>query len=85
MKCEELLALLNEYADGTIDPGLCVEFEKHLAGCDPCRVVIDNVRKTITLYKAGEPYELPAEFRERLHRALREKWKQKHDSGSTTG
>ena len=74
MKCEELLTWLNEYVDGTVDPGLCEEFEKHMAGCNPCQVVVDNIRKTITLYKEGQPYELPVEFRNRLHRALREKW-----------
>lgn len=31
MKWEELLALLNEYVDGTIDPGICEEFEKYMA------------------------------------------------------
>jgi anti-sigma factor RsiW len=81
MKCEEMLALLNEYVDGSVDPSLCEEFEKHMAGCNPCQVVVDNIRKTITLYKEGRPYELPADFRGRLHRALREKWKQGHPEG----
>ena len=75
MKCEEMLKLLNEYVDGTVDPGLCAEFEKHMAGCNPCQVVVDNIRKTITLYKDGQPYELPAEFRDRLHATLRQHWK----------
>jgi len=77
MKCEELLALLNEYVDGTVDPGLCQEFEKHMAGCNPCQVVVDNIRKTITLYKAGKPYQLPARFRQHLHAALRQKWEER--------
>ena len=67
MKCEELLLLLNEYVDGTIEPSFCEEFQKHLAGCNPCQVVVDNIRNTITLYKAGQPYELPAGFRDHLH------------------
>jgi anti-sigma factor RsiW len=74
MKCEDLLAMLNDYVDGGIDPGVCEQFEKHLAGCNPCQVVVDNIRKTITLYKDGQPYELPVEFRTRLHSALRAKW-----------
>jgi hypothetical protein len=83
MKCEELLALLNEYVDGTIDPGICEGFEQHLAGCNPCQVVIDNIRQTITLCKAGQPYDLPLQFRERLHKALQEKWTEKHRLKST--
>ena len=78
MKCEELLAMLNEYVDGTVDPAVCAEFEKHIADCNPCQVVVDNIRQTITLYQAGQPYELPVAFRERLHETLRERWRQRH-------
>ena len=81
MKCEELLAMLNEYVDGGVDPGACEQFEKHLAGCNPCQVVVDTIRKTITLYKEGQPYELPVQFRDRLHSALRAKWREKHGTG----
>jgi predicted anti-sigma-YlaC factor YlaD len=77
MKCEELLAALNEYVDGTIEPGICEVFEQHLKGCNPCQVVIDNIRHTITLYKEGQPYEMPKEFHDQLHRHLREKWRVK--------
>jgi anti-sigma factor RsiW len=78
MKCEELLKQLNEYVDGTVDPTICAEFEQHMAGCNPCQVVVDNIRKTITLYKNGQPYELPVTFRTKLHASLRERWKQLH-------
>lgn len=78
MKCEELLQMLNEYVDGPVDPGICAEFEQHLAGCNPCQVVVDNIRRTITLYKDGTPHELPLPFRNRLHAALRERWRETH-------
>ena len=77
MKCEEILAMLNEYVDGTVDPAICEEFEKHMAGCNPCQVVVDNIRKTITLCKNGRPCELSVKFREQLHDALRARWRQK--------
>jgi anti-sigma factor RsiW len=80
MKCEELLAALNEYVDGEIDPGICEAFEEHLKDCNPCQIVIDNIRQTITLVNAGEPVELPIALRERLHRALRDCWKAKFPS-----
>lgn len=78
MKCEELLTMLNEYVDGTVDPAICAEFEKHMAGCNPCQVVVDNIRKTVTLYKDGQPYELPVEFRTQLHANLRARWKEQY-------
>ena len=77
MKCADLLRMLNDYVDGDIDPGICKEFEKHLAGCNPCKIVVDNVRKTITLYRKASVYDLPAPFRARLHQVLREKGRTK--------
>ena len=74
--CGELLALINEYVDGGVNPAVCRELEAHLAMCNPCRVVVDNVRKTMTLYRNNEPCELPIEFREHLHAALRKCWKE---------
>ena len=78
MKCEELLKMLNEYVDGTVDPAVCEEFEKHMAGCNPCQVVVDNIRQTITLYKNGEPHALPIRFHQKLHASVREKWRELH-------
>ncbi len=78
MKCEDLLQMLNDYVDGDIDPGICEGFEQHLEGCNPCQVVVDNIRKTIKLYKDKEVYEIPYEFHGRLHKTLQEKWKKLH-------
>jgi anti-sigma factor RsiW len=82
MKCEELLSLLNEYVDGTVDPAICEEFEQHMAGCNPCQVVVDNIRQTITLYRDGVPCELPMVFRQRLHTSLRQCWEQRRPDRS---
>jgi anti-sigma factor RsiW len=73
--CGELLALLNEYVDGNVDAPICRKLEKHLAQCRPCRVVVDNIRKTITLYRNDKPCALPAGFRSRLYTTLRQCWK----------
>lgn len=77
MKCEDLLKAMNDYVDGNIDPVICKDFEQHLAGCNPCQVVVDNIRKTITLYKSGQPYDLPPEIHNRLRQLLRQRWNQK--------
>jgi len=78
MNCDDLLKTLNEYVDGTIEPGVCEQFQQHLAGCNPCQIVIDNIRKTIQLYKDGVPCDLPIQFRTRLHSTLRDRWKTLH-------
>lgn len=74
MTCEELLKALNDYVDGAELTEICEEFGAHLAGCNPCQVVVDNIRQTIALYKAGVPYEMPPEFGNRLQASLQSKW-----------
>ena len=49
---------------------LLCSVKQHLAGCNPCQLVVDNIRKTITLYKAGRPYEIPEGMRNRLREKL---------------
>ena len=77
MKCEDLLKAINEYVDGNIDPAVCDEFRGHLEKCNPCQVVVDNVRHTIKLFQAGKPFDLPPSFQEKLHRNLQDRWKAK--------
>jgi predicted anti-sigma-YlaC factor YlaD len=80
MNCEELLAALNEYVDGDAKPGICEAFEEHLKDCNPCQIVVDNIRQTITLYKHGEAIEIPVKFHNQLCRCLRDRWKDKFGS-----
>ncbi len=70
-QCRELLHQLSEYIDGTLEASLCAELEAHLSGCSDCRVMVDTVRKTITLYRAGAVTELPPAVQERLLQVLR--------------
>ncbi len=74
MKCEELLALLSEYVDRELDREAYEAFRRHLTGCDPCEIVVDNVRQTITLYKSGQPIDLPEALQQQLRHVLRARW-----------
>jgi predicted anti-sigma-YlaC factor YlaD len=74
MKCQELLGALGEYVDGGAQSALCQALEEHLAGCNPCRVVIDNIRQTITLYRMDEEISLPPGLHEQLRAILRRRW-----------
>ena len=69
--CEQLLGSLSEYIDGELTPDLCEEIEKHLAGCDDCRVVLNTTKRTIDLVHAPiEKPDLPEDVRERLFKRL---------------
>ncbi len=74
MKCEELLAGLNDVVDGEQATALCQELREHLVQCNPCQIVIDNIRQTITLYNAGQAVALPVELHQRLCNTLRSRW-----------
>lgn len=77
MTCDELLKALGEYVDDETVVSLYKEFGDHLAGCNPCTLVVDNIRKTISLFKAGEPYPMPPDFTNSLKSALKKKWAEK--------
>ena len=69
--CEELLFSLSLYIDGELNPELCQELEKHLAGCDNCRVVLNTTKRTIDLVHAPiEKLDVPEDVRERLFKRL---------------
>ena len=71
VNCENLLGSLSEYIDGALSAELCQEIEKHLAGCDNCRVVLNTTRRTIDLVQLPETRApVPSEVRERLFRRL---------------
>lgn len=69
-QCQHLLANMSAYLDGEASAALCAEIERHLDGCDDCRVVVDTLRKTIALYHELPQPELPPEARLRLYKLL---------------
>jgi len=77
IKCEDMLSALGDYVDGELPEEMRQAFDEHMTDCAPCEVVVDNIRKTITIYKCGETHELPAEFHDRICGALKKRWKEK--------
>ena len=68
--CQALLGTLSEYIDGELPAELCKEIEKHLAGCDNCRVVLNTTKRTIDLVRVPVDEDVPADVRERLFKRL---------------
>ncbi|MBI5904221.1 MAG: zf-HC2 domain-containing protein [Deltaproteobacteria bacterium] len=69
MNCKELAYLLADYFDGSMDPGLREELDRHIALCEPCMKFANTYRttcrKTAELRKDIE-YRIPDEVRSRL-------------------
>ena len=70
--CQSLLTSISEYVDGSLNPDLCEELERHIADCQDCHIVVDTMRKTISLYRqsSADCASLPEVIRERLYRTL---------------
>jgi anti-sigma factor RsiW len=68
--CAQLQAQLPDYLDGEARAEICRAIEAHLADCDDCRIVVDTLKKTITLYRAAPRDAVPREVHARLVRVL---------------
>ena len=69
--CRQLLNSLSDYIDGDLQQELCDEIELHMKDCDNCRIVVDTLSKTISLYQtSSEPAVVPEGVRQRLFHRL---------------
>lgn len=69
--CREMLALISDYVDGSIDEASCEQLEKHLEDCENCQTMLDTMRKTIFLYQdTNKDAAVPDPVRERLFHCL---------------
>jgi predicted anti-sigma-YlaC factor YlaD len=70
VNCRSIIKELANYFDEALDPILKTSIEKHLEGCEDCRIVVDTTRKTIQIFCNSEPAPLPEETKTRLRDAL---------------
>lgn len=71
MDCQEMFEGLSEYIDDELSEETCREIRRHLETCENCQVVINTLKKTVSLYHAIPPEELPGDVRLRLHKIIR--------------
>ena len=70
-ECRQLLDSLSDYIDGDLQQELCDEIELHMKDCDNCRIVVDTLNKTVSLYQSSsEPTIVPEDVRQRLFHRL---------------
>ncbi len=68
--CKEMFAELSNYLDEELDDSLCVEFEKHLAGCEPCEAFLASLRNSIHQCQAASNESPDPRVAARLRREL---------------
>jgi anti-sigma factor RsiW len=76
LTCEELVGLLADYLDGSLDPETARALERHLEGCVSCLNFLKTY-KTTTAWVGEVTYEeMPEELKDRLASFLRAKIRQ---------
>ena len=70
LSCKHVWREVSNYIEGTLDPTLRDQIEKHLAHCRHCAAVLDSTRNILVLVADERTFELPVGYSERLHERL---------------
>jgi anti-sigma factor RsiW len=70
MNCKHVWEYISEYIDGSVEPKLREEIERHLEHCQICSAILDSTRNILVLTADERTFELPVGFSERLHQRL---------------
>ena len=75
IECKHVWEHISGYLDGTLDPGILEQVQKHLEHCEICSAILDSTRNILILTADDRVFELPLGFSERLHARLDEEMK----------
>ena len=71
LSCGELVQLITEYLEGTLEALDRMRFEAHLALCPGCETYLEQMRLTVRLLGSLREEDVPAPARGRFLRAFR--------------
>jgi anti-sigma factor RsiW len=71
LRCRDIVELLDDYLDGTLEPADALALEVHLRGCQDCTAFLATYRGTVRASRDLSEDQLPGELRERLLSLLR--------------
>ncbi len=78
MNCKELVYLLGDYIDGTMEESLRKELDAHISMCDSCLNFLATYDKTRAICRHVTLQEIPEEFRARLKSFVMMKAEERH-------
>lgn len=73
LPCVELVDLVTDYLDDTLDPEQRARFEEHLAACPGCVRYVEQIRATVSMLSRMPTKDLSEPARQRLLDAFRER------------
>ncbi len=71
LSCQEIVELVTEYLEGTMDAGLRTAFDEHLGKCTGCSHYLEQMEATIRLTGTIQPEGLSPQFQAGLLEAFR--------------
>jgi len=72
LECKHVWEHISGYLDGTLDPTMLEDVQRHLEHCEICSAILDSTRNILVLTADDRVFELPLGFSERLHDRLDE-------------
>ena len=72
--CEDVVAVLQDYFEGCLEPKLAAIIERHLEDCPDCEAFARAYGTVIKLTGELPVEQIPDELRVRVRRALRERF-----------
>ncbi len=72
LSCQEIVELVTEFLEGTMDDPLRAAFVAHLAKCDGCSYYLEQIEATIRVAGTIEPEALSPQFEAGLLEAFRD-------------
>jgi predicted anti-sigma-YlaC factor YlaD len=71
--CEDVVAVLHDYFEGTLDSRVAKTIEKHFRDCPDCEAFSETYATLIQLTGELACEDIPDEVRRRVHLALEER------------
>jgi anti-sigma factor RsiW len=65
--CKHVWNNISGYLDGTLDPAVLHQVQKHLEHCGICSAILDSTRNILILTADDRVFELPLGYSDRLH------------------
>ena len=71
--CRDIVTLLADYLDGSLDPATARRLQAHLEGCAPCVAFVNTYKGTVKAARQLKETDIPSELKDRLVSFLRQR------------
>jgi anti-sigma factor RsiW len=70
LSCKHVWEYISNYIDGSVDPEVRAQIERHLEHCEICSAILDSTRNILYLTADDRTFALPVGYSARLHARL---------------